>query len=59
LFGHERRNLHADVEHRPSETQIAALAENFFESRASEVAGKEKYVVSHAIRAYVVPKPLQ
>src|SRR5215471_19300672 len=56
-LGHQRGDLDADVEHRPSETELAALPENFFEPRAGKVAGKKEDVLSHAVRAGAVPKP--
>jgi len=57
VLGHQRRDLDADVEHRPGEAQLATLAENFLEPRAGKVAGKKENVLSHAVRAGAVPKP--
>jgi len=55
-LGHERGNLYPYVKYRPCKTEIAAVAEDFFQPRSSKMAGEEEDAVNHAVRAYADPR---
>ena len=46
LFGHQRGNLHADIEHLPGEARLHAF-EHGLEPRPREVSGEEEDAFSH------------